>query len=79
MYFDQRTGASHAVHWSKLFFLTLKQGFPFFFRCKCKHILLLTFLGKIKKNHIFPEVDQLLGVNQRLRVTPYCDYQLYSY
>ena len=30
MYFDQQTGAPHAVCWLKLFFSVLKQSFPSF-------------------------------------------------
>ena len=28
VYFDQQTGAPHAIHWSKSIFLMLKQLFP---------------------------------------------------
>ena len=59
MYFDQKTGAPHIICWSKSIFWCWNN---FCLMCKI-----------IQKNITFPSgVNQLLGVNQRLRVTPKC-------
>ena len=59
VYFDQRTGAPHAIRWSKSFVSALKCNFPS-----------ITEEKEWKAPLFSPGVDHHWGVNQHLRVTP---------